>query len=331
MDWSLHWFGGILLLFEDKAFLIDPNSNSVFGDAIVVSHAHGDHVVGLKCRGLKLASYYTIKLYEAATNFRVNGLYPLFMDGQRIPLDRLMLEVYDSGHILGSLQFRFESVSSSLVYTGDINLVDTIITNAGRILECDELIIDATYGSPRISFPDRWEIYEDLAEFIDFSVKSGKPPVLKVYSIGKAQEVIALINRFLGLEVLVDSKIARINEVYRLAGVDLMYIPLHSSEGFESLKSLSLPLVTSKPSVYRYARSIGMPGVMATGWASIYRLSDCEVSFPLSDHADFQQLVLYVEASGAKKVYPIGAFSRQFSIWLKRNMGLEAKPIVDLA
>ncbi|MCR6691643.1 MAG: MBL fold metallo-hydrolase [archaeon YNP-LCB-003-016] len=331
MDWSLHWFNGILLLLEDKAFLIDPSSNNVFGDVIVVSHAHGDHVAGLKSRGFKLASYYTLKLYEAATNVRVDDSYPLFMDGQRIPLDRLMMEVYNSGHILGSLQFRFEGVSSSLVYTGDINLVDTVITNAGKVLECDELIIDATYGNPKVSFPDRWRVYEDLAGFIDSSIKSGRPPVLKVYSIGKAQEVIALINRFLGLEVVVDSKIARINEVYRSAGVDLTYIPLSSSEGYESFKSLSLPLVTSNAKVYKYARSIGMPGVMATGWASIYRLPNCEASFPLSDHADFQQLVSYVEASGAKRVYPVGAFSRQFSIWLRRNMGLEAKPIVDLA
>lgn len=327
MDWSLHGFNGILLLLEDFSFSIDPISNGFEGDVILISHAHSDHTAGFKSNRFKLASYKTFKLYEAISNRRIVNCHGFFMDGQRLALGGVELEVYDSGHVLGSLQFRFERFSSSIVYTGDLNLVDTIITSAGKVLECDELIIDATYGDPRISFPDRDVIYEDLTSFVESSIKAGKPPIFKVYSIGKAQEITALINRFLGLEVLVDSRISRVNDVYRYFGIDLKYISLSSREGFEAFKSMSLPIVTSSHNVFTNALKLKIPRAVATGWASLYRFKGFDAAFPLSGHADFNQLISYVEESKAKRVYPIGRFSRQFSNWVKKNMDIDSKPL----
>lgn len=329
MDWSLHGFNGILLLLENFSFSIDPISRGFEGDAIVISHAHGDHIAGFKSKKFKLASYQTFRLYEVIFNRRVENFHGFFMDGQRITLGGVDLEGYNSGHILGSLQFRFERFSSSIVYTGDLNLVDTIITCAGKILECDELIIDATYGSPNISFPDRSLIYEDLVNFVESSVKAGRPPVFKVYSIGKAQEIIALINKFLGWEVLVDSRISRINDVYRSFGINLKYVSLSSSEGAESFKSKSLPVVTSSYNVLKIASKLNMLKAVATGWSSIYRLNGFDASFPLSNHADFNQLISYVEKSKAKRVYPIGRFSRHFSNWIRKRMNIDSRIIQD--
>ncbi|MEM2136705.1 MAG: MBL fold metallo-hydrolase, partial [Candidatus Methanomethylicia archaeon] len=239
--------------------------------------------------------------------------------------------VYDAGHILGSLQFRFEKFSSSIVYTGDLNLVDTLITRAGEIVECDELIIDATYGNPRIIFPDRWSVYEDLSGFVDSCVKVGKPPVFKAYTVGKAQEIIALINGFLGMEVLVDSRIARVNEVYRFAGVDLNYISLASDDGKDAFKSMSLPLVTSNHDVFRVASSMGMVKALATGWSILYSFPNYDASFPLSSHADFNQLVSYIERAKPSRVYPVGHYARDLSTWLRKNMSLYSIPLDDLA
>ncbi|MCX8169357.1 MAG: MBL fold metallo-hydrolase [Candidatus Methanomethylicia archaeon] len=330
MNWSVYGFNGVLILLEDISFSIDPISIGFEGDVVLVSHAHGDHIVGLKSKKSKLTSHYTFKLYEAIVNRRINNSNVMFIDDRRINVGEICLEAYDSGHILGSLQFRFEKLSSSIVYTGDFNLIDTTITRRCKILDCDELIIDATYGNPNISFPDRWSIYENLISFVESCTKNGKPPVFKVYAIGKAQEIIALINKFLNMEVLVDSKISRINDVYRSNGFDLKYISILSDEGIESLNSLSLPIVTSSNRLFRMAADKGMPKATATGWALIHNLTDFDVSFPLSSHADFNQIKMYVEESKAKRIYPYGRFSRRFSKWIERNMNIYCKPLYYL-
>lgn len=328
-NWSIYWFKGILLLLRDISLSLDPLSKISEGDFIIISHAHGDHIAGFKSEKPKLASYLTIKLYEAQTGRRVKNIYPGFMMSQRFNLGSIDVEMYNSGHVLGSSQFLFESGFSTLVYTGDLNLKSTLISEAGKILPCDELIIDATYGKPGIIFPDRIKIYEEIADFIERAVKADTPPVFIAYSIGKAQELIALINKYLDLEVLVDEKIDRVNTIYKRFGIELKYLNLASNEGLEVLKSKCLPAVVSNKRNLVMASSFGMLRAIATGWSLLFPYRRFDATFPLSNHADFSQLVSYVKGSGARRIYPFGYFAKEFSNWLKRHFDAEVLPLVD--
>ena len=65
---------------------------------------------------------------------------------------------------------------------------------------------------------------------------------------------------------------------------------------------------------------------MATGWAldpgAIYR-NGCDAAFPLSDHADFPDLLALVDRVQPKVVYTLHGFAKEFAATL-RARGIEA-------
>ncbi|MCS7385643.1 MAG: MBL fold metallo-hydrolase [archaeon GB-1867-005] len=327
--WSLFWFRGILLILEDFSFSLDPMSRSAEGDFILISHAHGDHIAGFRSRKPKIASYLTIRLYEAQSGRKLANVFPAFLDSQRFSIGNLDVEVYDSGHILGSSQFLFKHRSSTMVYTGDLNLEETLITKPAKPLECEELIIDATYGHPKMAFPDRHEVYMEIADFVESSLKSGLAPAFLAYPIGKAQELIALMNSWLDVEVLVDDQIERVNRVYREFGFNFNCIGMSSGEGLEALKSHALPAVVSSKATLRIAEKYDMLKAISTGWALLYPFKNFDATFPLSSHADFPQLVSYIEESKPSAVYAVGYFAKPFADWVRKKLGVEAKFLGD--
>jgi DNA ligase-1 len=65
---------------------------------------------------------------------------------------------------------------------------------------------------------------------------------------------------------------------------------------------------------------------MLTGWAldsgAVYRYQ-CDALFPLSDHADYTDLMRYVELVQPKRVFTVHGFASQFAQDLRRR-GIEA-------
>lgn len=327
--WSVFWFRGILLLLENFSFSIDPMSRIAEGDFVLISHAHGDHISGFKSSKPKLASHITIKLYEAQTGRKLNDAFPAFLSSQRFSIGGLDIEVHDSGHVLGSSQFLFLKHSSSLVYTGDLNLEETLVTRPARPIECDELIIDSTYGHWNLVFPSRDDVYADIVGWVESLLNSGRAPVFIAYSIGKAQELITLFNKWLGVEVLIDDRIRRVNGVYEACGFKLDCISLFSREGMEILRSNSLPAVFSSRDSFKLAEKFGFLKAIATGWTLIYPYRNFDACFPLSSHADFPQLIHYIEEANPKIVYTFGYYAKKFAWWIKRNLGFESVALVD--
>ena len=327
--WSVFWFRGILLLLENFSFSIDPSSRIAEGDFILISHAHGDHISGFKSSKPKLASHITIKLYEAQTGRKLRDAFPAFLSSQRFTVGGLDIEVHDSGHILGSSQFLFLKHSYSLVYTGDLNLEETIITKPAKPIECDELIIDSTYGHWDLVFPKRDDVYADIVNWVESLLSSGRAPVFIAYSIGKAQELIALLNEWLDVKVLIDDKIKKVNRVYEACGFKFNCVNLSTKEGWEALKSNSLPAVFSSRESFKLAEKHGFLKAIATGWTLIYPYRNFHACFPLSNHADFPQLINYIEEAKPKIVYTFGYHAKRFARWIKRNMGIESVALVD--
>jgi len=260
------------------------------GDISFVSHAHADHVSNsIRKKERIIASDETIDLAG--------------LRGKKVEIDGVKL--LGAGHILGSRQLFVENDGYSTVYTGDISVKPNIITPGAEIPQCDHLIMETTYAKPDYKFPDYFEVVDEIAEWVKSNHKSNI--IIGCYEMGKAQEMIKILNEYCGIAPIVKERTEKISSIYEKHGVKLDRILVGTDEAEEVMNKRFVALVPMRQAKRYFASRLtdafGKKTVSAsvTGWALHYRLN-VDAAFPLSDHADFYDLKYYVEQSGAKEV-----------------------------
>ena len=270
---------------DEKIALDHGDSDSIS----FFSHAHSDHLHKAKKANRIIASDETIALAE--------------LRGEKVDIDNAKL--YNAGHILGAKQLKVEHDGKSVVYTGDICLHDTLISKGAEILECDKLIMEATYGSPDYKFPDYSDVCEDIAKFIKQNNDSNI--IIGTYELGKAQELIKIINQYCGMAPLVSENMERFCGIYEKSGVKLDRIMIGSEEAEKEMQKPFVALVAMRHAKRYFARRLGEAfnrktlATIATGWSLKYKYN-VDYAFPLSDHADFYDLREYIKQSNAKEI-----------------------------
>jgi putative mRNA 3-end processing factor len=322
--WRPRWFNSTLLLLDELAVSIDPKGLEGSGDLVLISHAHGDHVAGFRLRGLKVCSEATAELYHAQFGRSVSA--KLQQLPSKLHFESLELRLEEAGHLLGASQFQlYHPEMGCLTYTGDLNVEGSIIHRPPPVLDCDVLVVDATFGHPLLKFPPRQELYEEVVKWVSRTVEEGYTPVLHAHSVGKAQEVVKVLNEYLGLEPLVHPKVARVSEVYLKHGVSLRFKSLKPplEEGLKGCEVFVAPLL------HRPLRAPlkKMRNAVVTGWASVFSYSAFDKAFPLSGHSGFPELVSYIEATGARRVYTLGYYAEEMAGWLRKRCRLEAEAL----
>lgn len=165
------------------------SSSGAYGHNLI-THAHTDHYGQNNMNNPRaVASYQTASILESTTHRDFSGI--CFQVGDKIDLDGLKIDTYPTKHIPGSCAFLVNS-SSRVLVTGDVK-------DYSQLPQCDVLVTEATYGSPRDLFQ------EELEKLVDEAVKS----TYGVYPIGKAQRVTRILNEA-GYRVTAEEKIARI-------------------------------------------------------------------------------------------------------------------------
>lgn len=281
-----------------------------------ISHAHADHI---RSHGEIIASERTVRfLRHRGIRGTITPLpfhQPMAVEGGRITL-------FPSGHILGAAQIVIDTESGEkVVYTGDLRVVGGETAERVQIKKCDILIIEATYGDPRYVFPDRDEVIAQLISFVEGCFDSGLTPLLFAYPLGKSQEAMKILFRR-GYIPLVHPSIAEIATLYEDLGVDLGgYMTFWPGE-----KCLPGSVLIFPPGARGEAAAVTKKRTaVLTGWAldkdTKYRLGVDE-AIPLSDHADYTELVGYILASQPKKVYTTHGCPKLASIL--RSRGIEA-------
>ncbi|MFW9985447.1 MAG: MBL fold metallo-hydrolase [Candidatus Odinarchaeota archaeon] len=268
-----------------------------------ISHAHTDHVAAFESSLQKIVTPPTLDIYRALGG-KPRKFHPIVL-GKEFPLtDGGSIQVHPAGHMLGAAQFVLEKNGARLVYTGDFNLISSLTVIGANPIQCDVLLMEATYGRPDAVFPPRERVYAEIADWTSYELTKGKIPAFQVYARGKAQEIIQILNTYLTAPVVVDSTIAKVSEIYRKYDIPLEFINEHSEEGREVMRQggyvyISSKILRSPKSTFKhqYVRAA------ATGWAQLYPLKKVDRAFPLSAHADFQQLVQYVQAAKPRAVF----------------------------
>jgi putative mRNA 3-end processing factor len=319
------WLGGVVIDTDDGRMVFDPAATrSMERDAhIFISHAHSDHTLGFQSRVMKYSTKETKRIFEKLRERTVRNWRPVEY-GRKIRVGDTEILTLNAGHMLGSAQFQVTTPDQTYVYTGDLNCVSTLTTEAAEVPECDTLVIEATYGDPSFIFPRRERTYARIVNWALREVKNGRMPTFHVYSSGKSQEIVRLFNVYTKLPVVCASVVGRANEAYNEAGVDLSFVEAETAEGRRLLRKGDCVYVTttgSNSSVPNHASE-----AMATGWAVRFG-SGTYASFPLSSHAGFDQLVKYVAKTAAKRVYAFTGYSELISKHLRRELKVEADPL----
>jgi putative mRNA 3-end processing factor len=304
--------------------MLDPTSGRpLSGDwHIFITHAHSDHTYGFSTSAEKYSSQETVQIYEALRERQVKNCRTLKI-GETIRVDDSEVRVLNAGHMLGSCQFEVVTPEFTAIYTGDINCVDTLTTQAAERKPCDYLVVEATYGHPSYLFPRRSTMYADIVRWAMTEIKDGKIPTFQVYSSGKPQELVRLFNVYTKIPVVCSPAISRANGVHNENGVKLDYLDSSTSDGKRVAKSGGCVYITTAAADH-IPRNASR--AVTTGWAVRQAFRNC-TSFPLSSHADYDQLLQFVSSVNPRRVYIFTGYADMLSTQIERKLGIKAGPL----
>jgi Cft2 family RNA processing exonuclease len=294
-----------------------------------VSHAHSDHIPQGGSHGRAIATAPTAAL--AAYRIGMTGVAELAY-GTEYDVDAdTRLRLAPAGHVFGSAMVRVARPEGSLLYTGDFKLRPSLTVEQADPPAADVLVMESTYGLPMFRFPPWREVHARLAEVAAAALKAGRQPIVMGYSLGKAQEIVRILTDA-GLPVTCHGAVHAMNEIHGKFGVSLGPYRRYRAEDFHGPQALDLAergVLVAPPQVARsaFASRFGNPvTVMMTGWAlqknAKYRYG-VEEALPLSDHADFDELLELVERVAPKRVYTHHGY-REFAETLRKR-GVDAK------
>lgn len=297
----------------------DPAESRAIG---LISHGHSDHIG-------RHDHFYATAPTAAFLRIREgNDLRGTVMSyGEEQQVDRWRVSFHPAGHVLGSAMIRVRSADATLLYTGDFQLRPSFTSEAAEIPLCDAVVMESTYGSPEWRFPSREQLAADLRKLVSEILGRKKKPVLLAYSLGKAQEVMAML-RGSGFPIVVHPVIARICGVYEQHRVDLGSHEVWGAQGslFGNRSTMDLrgKVFIVPPHLRSEIRRIhGGETVALTGWALHRKPRDADHGLPLSDHADFDELIDFAARCGAKTIFVTHGSSRFAAELRKRGFSAQ--------
>ena len=273
-----------------------------------------------------VATAATVALLEAAQPRALRRAAPLPAAWRKpFSLGSLTLTLYPAGHVLGSAQLLCQLAGGAILYTGDLGGAgDRAPSTAERQehVACDTLLLRATYGHPRYSFPARGEVLEDLSRFVAAALAERRTPVVLAASLGGAQEA---MRHLAAHELRVHPAPLRFAEVYRSQGVELPKV-----HGLGVVQPGQIMLLPAHPRSRRYVMDGGAYRVCILSGRAVEPGYAAQIgvdrALPISDHAGFTDLVEYAAQSGASRVFTVHGYAEDLARAL-RDRGLRAQHV----
>ncbi|HII72773.1 TPA: MBL fold metallo-hydrolase [Candidatus Woesearchaeota archaeon] len=209
-------------------------------DAVFISHAHLDHTGALPWldhKGMDCQIYCT-KGTKALTRilledaFKVGKISHQHLGYEQADIKKVLncmkrakvlesgtfnseikFEFFDAGHIPGSTTVMLESEGKRLLYTGDLKTKETLLHRAGYtdFPKIDILICESTYGDR--DHPSREKTQERLIDAVHETLERGGVPIIPVFAVGRAQELIMLLaKRSFGVPIYLDGMGIKVTE-----------------------------------------------------------------------------------------------------------------------
>ncbi len=242
-------------------------------------------------------------------------------------IGNVQVELIPSGYIPGSSQIVVNKDDDTIIYTGEINLRESLTATAAEIKRCPKAILKCSYSPPKYVFPPAEEVVGSLVEFIDNTLGSGAVPVILAETPGKAEDIVKILS-VIGYKLSLHKSVYRTVKVYEEFGIKfsnyeqfkpkktegrVMIFPPHKgqSNNLEKIKNKKMAIVVEHTADER---------------PNIKKVFKADEAFPLSNHAGYDELLRFVELMGPEKVYLIDGHAAEFAQTL-RTRGFEAVPL----
>ncbi|WP_436344463.1 mRNA cleavage and polyadenylation specificity factor-like protein [Natronorubrum sp. FCH18a] len=305
------------------------DARSAVGTVNVVSHAHADHTFRSAPETV-VCSAETAAIAEART-----GTGFEFVDAAP------GIELVPAGHVVGSRAAIIDREDASdgtdsqrYCYTGDFSTRDRCYLEGfdPHAVDADVLVMETTYGLPEYRFPTQETLEAEISDWIGDN--DDRPLFLFGYSLGRAQKLQWIArSASTDRETLVSDSIHDVNRAIETATDGRLEF---LGRPYDTLRNLTDEIVIL-PS--NQARADWVEAAVArenalkagfSGWAvdSSFRYrGNYDVTFPLTDHCDFDELVATVRAIDPEVVYTTHGFDEAFADVLETEFGYRARPL----
>ena len=271
-----------------------------------VSHAHSDHI------GEHEQALCTPATAALAERRIALGRLTELPYSQELEFDcDTRVTLHPAGHILGSAMLHVRRAEGTFLYTGDFKLRSCLTVECAAPVRADYLLMETTYGLPVFRFPPRELVIEQLLTIVEEAFKAGRQPFVMGYSLGTGQEIVKILTDA-GHAVTCHGAVWHNNQVYERLRVALGRYRKYVFEDFHGAGAMDLRergVLVAPPQVARsgfVTRFENPCRIILTGWGllknAIYRYR-VDHALPLSDHADFDELLELVERVGPRKVF----------------------------
>ena len=188
-------------------------------DAVIISHAHLDHSGDLPHLfvrnhpiaymtpptldlaellwhdSLKIAGIEGIDAKFSKADIRRTRKYT-FPTGYREPLeitDKVKMELFDAGHIVGSAITKLSFDDTTLIYTGDFKVEETRLLRKADLGtgKADYVIIESTYGNR--DHPNRHKVERAFVNACLDAVENNGVVVVPAFAVGRSHEIVDIL------------------------------------------------------------------------------------------------------------------------------------------
>jgi len=296
----------------------------------VVTHAHADHTIALN----KSLQQCEIVLMTPATKdllsilkgelFLMRGNVKTLNYQKPFEYRDERITFFFADHILGSAQVLVNDSESRILYTSDFRMPKT------PVIECDILVMEATYGCSHCIRPFREEIEDIIVDIVDKGLCEGPVYIFGYY--GKLQEVMEILwNHGVKVPYIVPVRVFQVCKVYEKYGRRIGRFWHSKSNYAKELIEKNEQFV----GFYHMASRRKFKGtksfkIMVSGWEfaePCRQIGEKEYVIALSDHSDFEDLLDYVRRCRPKLVltdnYRIG-YAKVLAREIRRRLGIKA-------
>jgi putative mRNA 3-end processing factor len=234
------------------------------------------------------------------------------------------ITLHKADHILGAAQVLVEDAGGiRIAYSGDFKLDNT------PVVECDVLVVDATYGTPQCKRHFNVDVKELLVSMIEQRLRGGTVYVFGFH--GKLQEVMQILtDADVTVPFVMPEHVYNISKVCEKHGMHLGCLTSSTSKEGHTLLNENLPCVAFYHVNQRQHVGLKNARICVSGWEfhkPCRQIGDREYLVAFSDHCDFDGTVEYVKQTRAKQVITDnyrGGYGAVLACELNKRLGVSA-------